>query len=126
MSVRLDTRGESTARVAAVGRSNVRKRRPYDNTGTDTGEAIETAGPAGTDLARWSLVLYNGSNTSMYTTTPLSGTIPNQQAGFGTLSFSYPTNGLQNGAPDGLDAKVRASCASSPTRRAPLPTIELC
>jgi hypothetical protein len=112
--------------VAAVGRSNVRERRPYDNTGTDTGEAVETAGLAGTDLARWSLVLYNGSNTSMYTTTLLSGTIPNQQAGFGTLSFSYPTNGLQNGVPDGLDAKVRASCASSPAWRAPPSAIELC
>ena len=34
----------------------------YDNGGTDTGEAIEIAGPAGTDLTGWSLVLYNGSN----------------------------------------------------------------
>jgi predicted extracellular nuclease len=80
----------------------------YDNTGTDTGEAVEIAGPAGTDLSGWSLVLYNGSNTLSYNTTALSGTIPNQQAGFGTLSFSYPTNGLQNGAPDGL-ALVDAS-----------------
>ncbi|MEJ7724882.1 MAG: hypothetical protein WKF64_11300 [Ilumatobacteraceae bacterium] len=33
----------------------------YDNSGTDTGEAIEIAGPAGLDLAGWSLVLYNGT-----------------------------------------------------------------
>ena len=33
----------------------------YDNTGTDAGEAIEVAGPAGTDLTGWSLVLYNGN-----------------------------------------------------------------
>ncbi len=26
----------------------------YDNTGADTGEAIEVAGPAGTDLTGWS------------------------------------------------------------------------
>ena len=34
----------------------------YDNVGTDAGEAIEIAGPAGTDLTGWSVVLYNGSN----------------------------------------------------------------
>ena len=33
----------------------------YDNVGTDSGEAIEVAGPAGTDLTGWSLVLYNGA-----------------------------------------------------------------
>ncbi len=33
----------------------------YDNAGTDTGEAVEIAGPAGTDLTGWSLVLYNGN-----------------------------------------------------------------
>ena len=29
----------------------------YDNTGTDANEAIEIAGPAGTDLTGWSIVL---------------------------------------------------------------------
>ncbi len=74
----------------------------YDNTGTDAGEAIEIAGPAGTDLTGWSLVLYNGSGGAPYTTTTLSGIIPNQQSGFGTISFSYPVNGIQNGSPDGI------------------------
>lgn len=74
----------------------------YDNTGTDAGEAIEIAGPAGTDLTGWSLVLYNGAGGAPYDTRALSGIIPNQQAGFGTLSFSYPVNGIQNGSPDGL------------------------
>jgi predicted extracellular nuclease len=74
----------------------------YDNTGTDTGEAIEVAGLAGIDLAGWSIVLYNGNGGAPYDTTALSGVIPNQQNGFGTLYFSYPTNGIQNGAPDGL------------------------
>ncbi len=41
----------------------------YDNTGTDEGEAIEIAGPAGTDLNGWSLVLYNGANGAVYGTT---------------------------------------------------------
>jgi predicted extracellular nuclease len=74
----------------------------YDNTGTDTGEAIEIAGPAGADLTGWSLVLYNGSNGTSYNTTPLSGVIANQQGGFGTVAVSYPTNGIQNGSPDGI------------------------
>ncbi|HEX3183478.1 MAG TPA: Ig-like domain-containing protein, partial [Pyrinomonadaceae bacterium] len=74
----------------------------YDNTGTDTGEAIEIAGPAGTNLSGWSLVLYNGAGGAAYDTRALSGTIPNQQAGFGTLHFTYPVNGIQNGSPDGV------------------------
>ncbi|MGB5246149.1 MAG: hypothetical protein WBN34_06345, partial [Woeseia sp.] len=74
----------------------------YDNDGTDSGEAIEVAGPAGTDLTGWSIVLYNGSNGAVYGTTDLSGVITNQQAGFGTVVVSYPSNGIQNGSPDGI------------------------
>jgi predicted extracellular nuclease len=80
----------------------------YDNTGTDAGEAIEIAGPAGLDLTGWSLLLYNGTGGAVYDTRPLSGLIPNQQGGFGTVSFSYPVNGIQNGSPDGI-ALVNAS-----------------
>lgn len=72
----------------------------YDNTGADTGEAIEVAGPAGTNLAGWSLVLYNGSGGAPYATINLAGSLPNQQSGFGTLSFAAV--GLQNGSPDGI------------------------
>lgn len=74
----------------------------YDNTGSDTGEAFEVAGPAGTNLAGWSVVLYNGNGGASYNTIALAGTIADQQAGFGTVSFSLPSNGLQNGSPDGL------------------------
>lgn len=74
----------------------------YDNTGTDAGEFVEIAGPAGTDLTGYSIVLYNGTGGAPYTTTNLSGVIPDQQNGFGTLSFAYPVNGIQNGAPDGI------------------------
>lgn len=74
----------------------------YDDVSTDDGEGIEVAGPAGTDLTGWSLVLYNGSNGSVYNTINLSGTIPDQQSGFGTVFSALPTNGLQNGGPDGI------------------------
>ena len=72
----------------------------YDNTGTDTGEAIEVAGPAGTDLTGWSIVLYNGNGGAVYNTAGLAGTLPDQEAGYGTLSVAIA--GIQNGAPDGL------------------------
>ncbi|HEX7062062.1 MAG TPA: lamin tail domain-containing protein, partial [Woeseiaceae bacterium] len=74
----------------------------YDNAGTDSGEAIEIAGPAGTDLEGCSVVLYNGATGAAYATTPLADVIPDQQDGFGTVAVSYGTNGLQNGAPDGV------------------------
>jgi predicted extracellular nuclease len=82
----------------------------YDNSGTDSAEGVEIAGPAGTSLSGWTLVLYNGTNTPAtaptYGTVNLSGTIPNQDDGYGVLTFSVP--GLQNGAKDGF-ALVDAS-----------------
>lgn len=74
----------------------------YDNAGADVEEAIEIAGVAGTDLTGWSIVLYNGSNSSVYNTISLSGTLADQQNGFGTKVEMLPSNGLQNGSPDGL------------------------
>jgi VCBS repeat-containing protein len=74
----------------------------YDNAGTDIGEFVEIAAPAGTDLTGWTIVLYNGSNGLMYGTKALSGIVSNQQNGFGTISISYPTDGIQNGSPDAI------------------------
>ena len=74
----------------------------YDPPGTDAGEFLEIAGPAGTDLSAYSIVLYNGANGQTYDTDILVGIIPNQQNGFGTATISYPSNGLQNGSPDGV------------------------
>ena len=74
----------------------------YDNAGSDTGEAIGVAGPAGTDLSGWQIVLYNGNGGAVYNTRVLSGLIDDEGLGFGELAFSYPTDGLQNGAPDGV------------------------
>lgn len=74
----------------------------YDNTGTDVGEFIEIAGSAGTDLTGWSLVLYNGNGGAAYNTIALSGTLSDQSNGYGTVVISFPSNGLQNGSPDGF------------------------
>ncbi|MEP0355261.1 endonuclease [Paraglaciecola sp.] len=72
----------------------------YDNSGTDQNEFVEIAGIANSNLDGWILVAYNGNNGSPYKTTFLSGTISNQQNGFGTLAFNI--SGLQNGAADAL------------------------
>lgn len=86
----------------------------YDNASTDAGEAIEVAGPAGTDLTGWSIVRYNGSGGAVYTspsaTETFSGAIPNLGGGYGVVVVSYPQDGLQNGSPDGI-ALVNASNA---------------
>ncbi|QBB69459.1 hypothetical protein ELE36_03190 [Pseudolysobacter antarcticus] len=75
----------------------------YDNVGADTGEGVEIAGPAGTDLTGWKVIPYNGSGGGLYApdaTVTLSGLIPTTCGGYGVISV--PIVGLQNGAPDGL------------------------
>ena len=74
----------------------------YDNAGTDVGEGFEIAGPAGTDLTGWSVVLYNGNGGSPYNAIALSGSLTDDGSGFGFASETLPSNGIQNGAPDGL------------------------
>lgn len=72
----------------------------YDNDGTDSNEFVEVAASAGTDLAGWSLVGYNGNGGSSYKTVNLSGVVSNQSNGFGFVSFDF--SGMQNGSPDGI------------------------
>ncbi len=72
----------------------------YDNAGVDQDEGIELAGPAGTDLSAYSIELYNGYDGRRYSTVTLSGSLPDEENGYGTRFFAIP--GLQNGAPDGL------------------------
>jgi predicted extracellular nuclease len=75
----------------------------YDNAGTDVGEAIEIAGPAGTDLSGWTIARYNGNGGALYGSDPLpTGPIPDLSNGFGMVVLDFPTNGLQNGSPDGI------------------------
>jgi hypothetical protein len=72
----------------------------YDNDGTDTGEGVEIAAPAGTNLSGWKLIAYNGNGGAQYATVNLSGVVGEQSSCYGTLSFALV--GLQNGAPDGI------------------------
>lgn len=74
----------------------------YDNTGADTGEFIEIAGPVDTDLLGWSIVLYNGNGGGTYGSTIdlSSAVLTGEVNGIGFWSVAVP--GLQNGAPDGF------------------------
>ena len=72
----------------------------YDNASGDVNEGIEIAGAAGIDLSCFEIVLYNGSNGASYSTTTLSGLIPDEGCGYGAIWF--PIVGIQNGAPDGV------------------------
>lgn len=75
----------------------------YDNDGTDSGEFVELVGPGGTDLTGWQLLLYNGSNGAPYGQIDLAGVLADDTGtGFGFQLIGFPSNGLQNGAADGL------------------------
>ncbi|MEN8164844.1 MAG: endonuclease, partial [Acidobacteriota bacterium] len=77
----------------------------YDNDGTDTGEFVEIAGPAGTDLSGWSIAVYNGNGGGLSgnmspNPVSISGSIDDEGAGYGAVFFAIA--GIENGAPDGL------------------------
>jgi DNA/RNA endonuclease G (NUC1) len=74
----------------------------YDNAGVDVGEAIEISGPAGADVTNWRIVLYNGNGGAAYRTDTLRTMIPTVCGDRGVLVVNYPSNGIQNGSPDGM------------------------
>src|SRR5689334_21849937 len=77
----------------------------YDNSGTDVNERIEVSFPTGTSLTGWSVVLYNGSGGASYDTKSLAGpAVASCGAGSSRsiVVLSYPSNGIQNGNPDGM------------------------
>jgi DNA/RNA endonuclease G (NUC1) len=81
----------------------------YDNSGTDAGESVEIEGPAGASVAGFSIVLYNGNGGIPYGTPQLlAGNLPASCTDRGVAVVTYPQDGLQNGAPDGI-ALVNAS-----------------
>ncbi|OAB77952.1 hypothetical protein [Cochleicola gelatinilyticus] len=72
----------------------------YDNGGSDAGEGVEIAGPAGIDLSDYRIEFYNGSNGLSYDGLTLTGIIGDEGNGFAAEWF--PRVDIQNGAPDGL------------------------
>ncbi len=74
----------------------------YDNAGGDVGEFIEIRTNAGDDASSLLVVLYNGSNGSPYNTFDLSGAVQTSDGTYDYYVLNLPTNGLQNGSPDGI------------------------
>ena len=81
----------------------------YDdsNSPSDVDERVEVIveNPSSYNLSLFSVVLYNGASTSLvpYDTKTLDNfTVGNSTGSFTLYYYTYPTNGIQNGAPDGL------------------------
>ncbi|MFP8876904.1 MAG: endonuclease, partial [Myxococcota bacterium] len=72
----------------------------YDNAGADSQEGFEIAGLAGTSLAGWQVVAYNGSGGTVVLSLGLNGVLLDAGHGFGFLWFGMTP--LQNGPADGL------------------------
>ncbi|MBC8523384.1 hypothetical protein H8D29_05600, partial [PVC group bacterium] len=83
----------------------------YDNVGGDVNELIEIAIGSAITASDVTVSLYNGSNGTVYNSLNAAGDMTGgQQQGDMTLYFVYlPSNGLQNGAPDGLAIDVAGS-----------------
>ncbi len=75
----------------------------YDNDGADQGEFVEIAVADFLDVDDLTLTLYNGSNGTAYSSID-GGTLAegDSQNGYTLYSVVFPSNGIQNGAPDGL------------------------
>ncbi|MBE0646368.1 MAG: lamin tail domain-containing protein [Bacteroidales bacterium] len=77
----------------------------YDNASTDVGEFVEVVlQNAGTfALSDFTVTLYNGSGGASYDTKTLNQfTVGATIMGYTFYYYTYPSNGIQNGAPDGL------------------------
>jgi hypothetical protein len=66
----------------------------YDNDGVDVDEGVEIAGTAGVVLSDYSLILYNGLNGNVYSSNALTGTLDDEQCGYGAAWFGFSQ--LQN------------------------------
>lgn len=77
----------------------------YSDLGTDTNEFVEVViqNPGNYMLSGFGVFLYNGNNGESYDTKTLdlftAGATVN---GFTIYYYMYPTNGIQNGEPDGI------------------------
>ncbi|MGY1738874.1 ExeM/NucH family extracellular endonuclease [Geodermatophilus sp. SYSU D00684] len=74
----------------------------YDNVGTDTGEFVEVTFPPGTTSDGWRVVLYNGDLGTGSTARKAYDDDALPAVVDGVAVVEYPSNGVQNGGPDGL------------------------
>jgi hypothetical protein len=77
----------------------------YDNAGDDVGEFVEVVieNPGSYTLSLFSVVLYNGNGGTSYNTKTLDlFTVGSTSGNYTFYTYTYPTDGIQNGAPDGI------------------------
>lgn len=81
----------------------------YDNAGTDVNEFIEVVIPVSytttSELSKFSVVLYNGANGTTYNSKSLTEFIKGSTDslnGFTYYYYQFPSNGIENGSPDGI------------------------
>jgi VCBS repeat-containing protein len=74
----------------------------YDNAGTDTGEFVEIRVNAGADVSTLDVRLINGNGGAQYNLAAVSGLTMTSDGTFDYYVWDLPSNGLQNGAPDGI------------------------
>lgn len=76
----------------------------YDNASSDTGEFVEVVAQSSFSISNITLSLYNGNGGGTYGSAhPLSSfDVGATVDGYTFYALRLPTNGLQNGAPDGL------------------------
>ncbi|HEY9115564.1 MAG TPA: lamin tail domain-containing protein [Bacteroidales bacterium] len=77
----------------------------YDNAGTDANEFVEVVveNPGTYALSDFAVVLYNGNGGASYDTKTLDVfTVGNTSGNFTFYTYVYPSNGIQNGPPDGF------------------------
>ena len=81
----------------------------YDNVGADVDEGVEIVieNADTLDLSKFEIILYNGNDSKSYNTSTLEGITPATSGNFKIFWKSYPSNGIQNGAPDGIAIAYR-------------------
>ncbi|WP_456408615.1 DUF5689 domain-containing protein [Caldithrix abyssi] len=87
----------------------------YDNFGTDEGEFIEVVieNVGNYNLTDFAVDLYNGNDGAVYDTKTLDQFVQGATVGdFTFFYYTYPTNGLQNGSPDGMALSYQGAVIS--------------
>lgn len=74
----------------------------YDNAGTDTGEFVELRVEAGADVSGLIVELYNGNGGATYGSAVVSNLAMTSDGEYDYYVWNLPSNGIQNGAPDGI------------------------
>jgi uncharacterized protein len=74
----------------------------YDNSGTDTGEFVEIRVNANADVTGLQVLLINGNGGASYNSVDASSLTMTTDGTYDYYVWDLPSNGMQNGAPDGI------------------------